>query len=55
MTMYLRCQSTFDEITDDPDWISSASQPEQVLDTEVEPETDGGRPHTYSYTREEDG
>jgi len=55
MAMYLRCQSTFDEITNDSDWISSTSQPEQIFDTEVEPEYDGGRPHTDSYAREKDG
>jgi len=52
---YLRGQSTFDEITDNPNWISSTSQSEQILDTEVEPEYDRGRSHTDSYTSEEDG
>jgi len=54
-TDYLRGRSTFDEVTNDPHWISSTSQSEQILDTEVEPEYDGSRSHTDSYTGEEDG
>jgi hypothetical protein len=50
----LRGQSTFDEITDDPDRVAITSQPEQILGTKVNPEYNGCRSHANSYTGEED-
>jgi hypothetical protein len=50
----LRGQSTFDEITDDPDRVAITSQSEQILCTEVKPEYHGCRSHANSYTGEKD-